>query len=270
MKLAVTGKGGVGKTTLASLLARVFAAQGKNVLAIDANPDPNLATALGIPPEEAARIVPIAEMKELVEERTGAKPGTMGGIFKMNPKVDDIPDRFSARIDGVKLIVMGTVQKGGGGCVCPESVLLRTLVTHLILARKDVVVMDMDAGVEHLGRGTAQGIDAFIAVVEPGQRSVQTGLAVRRLAKDLGVQRFYVVASKIRNEADIRYVQQAMAGSPVLGAIGYHDEIAEADRLGKGVYESAPGAVADAKEIIERLEQIYQEAHHAKEVGHGH
>lgn len=267
MKLAITGKGGVGKTTLASLLARVFAEDGKNVLAIDANPDPNLATALGIPAEEASRIIPIAEMKELIEERTGAKPGTMGGIFKMNPRVDDIPDRFAARIDGVKLIVMGTVTKGGGGCICPESVLLRTLVTHLILTRKDVVVMDMDAGVEHLGRGTARGIDAFIAVVEPGQRSVQTALAVRRLAKDLGVEKFYVVASKVRSEADMRYVKEALADSPVLGAIGYHEEIAEADRLGKGVYESAPAAVGDVKKIKEKLEHIYQEAHRGKEIG---
>ncbi|MDO8472971.1 MAG: carbon monoxide dehydrogenase accessory protein CooC [Dehalococcoidia bacterium] len=266
MKLAVTGKGGVGKTTVASLLARVYAAEGKNVLAIDANPDPNLATALGIPAEEVQRIVPIAEMKELVEERTGAKPGTMGGVFKMNPRVDDIPEKYAARIDGVRLIVMGTVAKGGGGCICPESVLLRTLVTHLILTRKDVVVMDMDAGVEHLGRGTARGIDAFIAVVEPGQRSVQTALAVKRLAHDLGIEKFYVVGSKVRNEADRKYVQDNMAGSNIIGFLSYHPEIVEADRLGRGVYESAPKAVEEVRKIKEKLDRLYEEAHGGKEV----
>jgi CO dehydrogenase maturation factor len=264
MKLAITGKGGVGKTTVTSLLARVFAAEGNNVLAIDANPDPNLATALGIPLSEAEKIVPIAEMKSLIEERTGAKPGTMGGIFKMNPRVDDIPERFSARVDGVKLIVMGAVTKGGGGCICPESVLLKTLVSHLILTRKDVVIMDMDAGVEHLGRGTAQGIDAFIAVVEPGQRSVQTALSVRRLARDLGVEKVYVVGSKVKNESDRRFIEQNMAGSEVLGYISYHADLAEADRMGKGVYESSPEAVEEAREIRKRLEIIYREVHGEK------
>ena len=155
MKLAITGKGGVGKTTLASLLARVFASQGRTVLAIDADPDANLAAALGYAPEEFSKITPVSEMSELIEERTGAKPGTTGGYFKINPRVDDIPDRFSARRNGVKLLVMGGVKKGGGGCICPESVLLRSLVNHLILYEKDVVIMDMEAGIEPLGRATA-------------------------------------------------------------------------------------------------------------------
>ncbi|MBI2858262.1 MAG: AAA family ATPase [Chloroflexi bacterium] len=261
MKLAITGKGGVGKTTAASLLAWAFAAEGKNVLAIDANPDPNLAMALGIPPEEAEKIVPVAEMKALIEERTGAKPGTMGGMFKMNPRVDDIPDKYSARVDGIKLIVMGTVTKGGGGCICPESVLLRTLVSHLILSRKDVVIMDMEAGVEHLGRGTARGIDAFIAVVEPGQRSVQTALAVKRLAHDIGIEKFYVIGSKVKDDADRRYVAENMPGAEIIGFLSYDPLIAEADRLGKGVREHAPSAVAEAEVIKQRLERIYQEAH---------
>ncbi len=267
MKLAITGKGGVGKTTATALLARVFAAEGKNVLAIDANPDPNLAMALGIPPEEAEKIVPVSEMKEEIEERTGAKPGTMGGMFKMNPRVDDIPDKYAARVDGVKLIVMGTVTKGGSGCICPESVLLRTLVSHLILTRKDVVIMDMEAGVEHLGRGTARGIDAFIAIVEPGQRSVQTALAVKRLAHDIGIEKFYVIGSKVRNEADRIYVEQNMPGADVLGFISFNPELAEADRLGKGVYEHAPAAVEEVKKIKDRLEGIYKEAHRGEKVG---
>ncbi|MEW6033457.1 MAG: carbon monoxide dehydrogenase accessory protein CooC [Chloroflexota bacterium] len=267
MKLAITGKGGVGKTTVSSLLARVFAAEGRTVLAIDANPDANLAAALGIPQDEASRIVPIAEMKELIEERTGAKPGTFGGYFKVNPRVDDIPERFAARVDNVRLIVMGTVKKGGAGCVCPESAVLRSLVSHLFLGRSDVVIMDMDAGVEHLGRGTARGIDAFIAVVEPGQRSIQTAHAVRRLARDLGVDRFYVVGSKVRNEADREFIARSMSGSRVIGFISYHPEVAEADRQGKGVYDAAPAAVEEVKKIKENLERIYGEAHVEKKDG---
>src|SRR4030042_538468 len=196
MKLAIAGKGGVGKTTLASLLAGVYSAEGKVVIASDADPDANLAMALGIPREEAQRITPIAELKDLIEERTGARPGGMGGFFKLNPKVDDIPERFSARKDNIRLLVMGSVKAGGGGCVCPESVLLKGLLSHLLLGRSEVVIMDMEAGLEHLGRGTAQGVDAFIIVVEPGKRSLQRAEAVQRLAKDLGVGQCYVVGSK--------------------------------------------------------------------------
>jgi len=182
MKLAITGKGGVGKTTTASLLARIYAAEGKQVIAIDANPDANLATALGISAEEAQRITPIVEMKDLIEERTGANKGSMGGFFKVNPKVDDIPEKFSIRKDGICLLIMGTVKKGGSGCLCPEGALLKSLLSHLVLGRSEVVIIDMDAGVENLGRGTAKGVDAFIIVAEPGQRSFQTARAIRKLA----------------------------------------------------------------------------------------
>ena len=161
-KIAVTGKGGVGKTTLTSLLAHTYARQERKVIVIDADPSPNLAWALGFPAELVSEITPIAEMGELIEERTGAKPGGSGGWFKINPMVEDIPERFSAQYQGIRLLQLGTVKKGGAGCICPESVLLKTLVTHLLLDRSsDVVIMDMEAGVEHLGRATAQAVDAF-------------------------------------------------------------------------------------------------------------
>ena len=256
MKLAITGKGGVGKTTTASLLARVYAAEGKKVIAIDANPDANLASALGISPEEAQRIIPIAELQDLIEERTGAKQDSMGGFFKVNPKVDDIPEKFSIRKDGIQLLVMGTVKKGGSGCLCPEGALLKSLLSHLVLGRSEVVIMDMDAGVENLGRGTAKGVDAFIIVVEPGQRSFQTARAIRKLAKDLGVVKCYVIGSKTKDEADRQFIKQSMSDFEVLGFINYHSEVAEADRLGKSVFEAAPQAVADVKEIIKQLEQL--------------
>src|SRR5680860_987595 len=160
MKIAITGKGGVGKTTFAGTMARIMAADGYQVLAVDADP----AAVLGVSPEKAASIVPIAEMKDLIAERTGAQPGTMGGFFKVNPRVHDIPEEFSLSLDGIRLMVMGTVKEGSGGCVCPESVLLRSLIKHLLVHRKEAVLLDMEAGIEHLGRGTAEGVDAMIVI----------------------------------------------------------------------------------------------------------
>ncbi len=256
MKLAITGKGGVGKTTLSSLLAKAYAADGYKVLAIDANPDANLATALGIPPEQAQQITPIAELDRLIEERTGAKPGTVGAMFKLNPRVDDIPDRFSIAVDGVKLLVMGTVKKGGGGCICPESVLLKSLVRHLVLQRSEVVIMDMDAGVEHLGRGTTAAMDALIVVVEPGRRSLQTAQSIRALAQDLGIDKCFVVGSKTRSQADRQFIADNLPGFEVLGFIDYSEAIIQADRKGTSVYDTAPDAVAAVRQIKEGLKHV--------------
>lgn len=256
MKIAITGKGGVGKTTLSSLLASIFASRGKNVIAIDANPDMNLATALGIDAEEAGKLTPIAELDDLVEERTGAKPGSSGAFFNLNPKVDDIPDRFSVQKDHIKLLIMGTVKKGGSGCLCPESTLLKSLLSHLVLTRSEVVVMDMDAGVENVGRGTAKAVDALIMVVEPGQRSFQTARAIRDLARDLGLTKCYVVGSKIRSGEDKKFVVDSLSDFEVLGFVHFNPEVAEADREGKSVFETAPHAVEDVTKIIERLEQL--------------
>jgi CO dehydrogenase maturation factor len=255
MKLAITGKGGVGKTTLASLLAHLYAAEGNTVLAIDANPDANLASALGLSQDEARRITPIAEMKELIEERTGAKPGTSAPFFKLNPRVDDIPERFSAKIDGIRLLIMGTVKKAGGGCMCPESALLRNLMNHLLLRESEVVIMDMDAGVEHLGRGTARAVDAFIIVVEPGRRSIQTAEAIRDLARELGIKKSYVVGSKTTSDADRQFIIDSVPDYEVLGFINYSPKIMEADLKGMSVFDAAPEAVAEAKKIKERLEE---------------
>ncbi len=256
MKLAISGKGGVGKTTLASLLARIYAAEGNSVLAIDANPDANLAPALGIPAQQVAEITPIAELEDLIEERTGAKPGSVGAYFKLNPRVDDIPDRFSATRDNIKLLVLGTVKKGGGGCICPESALLKSLMTHLLLRRSEVVILDMDAGVEHVGRGTAQSVDAFIMVVEPGQRSIQTAQAIGGLARDLGIASCYVVGSKTKSEAERQFIIHNMPDFEILGFINYDPKIMEADLKGEAVFDLAPEAVKEATEVKERLEQV--------------
>jgi len=258
LKVAITGKGGVGKTTLSSLLARLYAAEGNTVLAIDANPDANLGTALGIPAEELSRITPIAQMEELVQERTGGKPGTIGGFFKLNPRVDDIPERFSIAKDGVRLLVMGTVKKGGSGCMCPESALLRSLLNHLLLRRSEVVILDMDAGVEHLGRGTAESVDAFISVVEPGRRSLDTAQAVKRLAEDIGIKKCYVVGNKVTSDADRQFIIENLPDFELLGFISYNPKIVEADRKGISPFDVDPNAVSEVRVIKEKLEAIWR------------
>jgi CO dehydrogenase maturation factor len=256
MKLAVTGKGGVGKTTTASLLANAYAEAGFKVIAIDANPDANLAMALGFNPKEYRDITPVAEMKDLIEERTGSKPGTFGSVFKMNPRVDDIPERFALKKGNIMLLVMGTVKKGESGCLCPESALLKSLVSHLVFRSSEVVVMDMDAGVEHMGRGTAKAVDAFIIVVEPGQRSFQTARSIRGLATDMGIKNFFIVGSKTRNEEDRKFIRESLPEFKVLGFLNYNDDIAEADKMGKSVYLSSPQAVTEINEIKKALDAL--------------
>ncbi len=256
MKLAITGKGGVGKTTLASVLARLYASEGRTVLAIDADPDANLGAALGIAGEDLDRIVPIARMDDLIRERTGGQPGTVGGFFKLNPKVDDIPERFSVSRYGVKLLVLGTVKKGGSGCICPESSLLKSLLNHLFLRVDDAVILDMEAGIEHLGRATAQGVDAFIAVVEPGMRSLDTARAVRKLAADLGIRKCYVVGNKVSSEEDRQFVIDKLSDYEVLGFISQNHRIVEADRKGLSPFDVDSQVVAEVQQIKQKLDTL--------------
>ncbi|OFW56891.1 MAG: carbon monoxide dehydrogenase [Actinobacteria bacterium RBG_19FT_COMBO_54_7] len=253
MKIAVTGKGGVGKTTLAGGLARLLAKQGFNVVAVDADPDANLASSLGIPEEEMAGVVPIADMKELIAERTGSKPGTFGSYFKMNPKVDDLPEALSKLHDGVRLLIMGTVKEGGGGCICPESVMLKALLQHLLIARKDMVILDMEAGLEHLGRGTAASVDAMIIVIEPGMRSVQTANTIRKLASDLLVPRVYVVINKVQDPEEAEIISRRLDGLPLLGSISFSPVVRRADIEGKSPYDLDSAFVEEVREIKDRL-----------------
>lgn len=230
MKLAISGKGGVGKTTVAALLARMFAFNGKRVLAIDADPVASLANSLGI--KDADSIIPISEMKDEIEKRTGAKAGSFGSYFKMNPKVDDMPDTLYKEIDGIRLMVMGTVEKGGSGCICPESVLLKTLVSHLLLQRDEVVILDLEAGVEHLGRGTAHAVGLMIAVVEPGTRSMDAARKIKRLAKDIGIKNVAVIANKVRSKNDLEIIKKGLPDMHLLGNIPYDSAIIESDLSG--------------------------------------
>ena len=251
MKLAVTGKGGVGKTTVTAGIARVLAERGVKVLAIDCDPASNLALALGFPSDQ--RLTPIAEMKELIAERTEAKPGSMGGFFKLNPRVDDLPEKYFLEKDGVRLMVMGTVQKGGGGCVCPENVMVRTLVTHLLLGRGEAVVLDMEAGVEHLGRATAQAVDRLIVVVEPGQRSLEVAQKIRRLAADIGLKQIALIGNKVRGEADREFLKSKMPDFPFLGFLSYDPRIVEADLAGEPPDAGNPDFLKAMRIIVDQI-----------------
>lgn len=253
MKIAVTGKGGVGKTTFSSMLSRMFADDGYRVVSVDADPDANLGLALGFPKEVYETIVPISEMKNLVNERTSAETGTFNKMFKLNPKVDDIPDKYCKEYNGVRLLTLGTVDSGGSGCVCPEHVLLKRLCSHLILQNKDVVVMDMEAGIEHLGRGTAQGVDAFIVVVEPGERSLQTYRKVKRLGMDIGVKKVFVVGNKVRNKSDEDFIASNLQDGELLGFIYYNQDVIDSDRASQSPYDVSEDTKIQINEIKSRL-----------------
>lgn len=251
MKIAVSGKGGVGKTTFSAMLIRTLNDQGKKVLAIDADPDANLAAAIGIP--DAETITPISEMKDLVYERTEAKPGSVGGFFKMNPKVDDLPDALSARLDNIKLMRLGGVKKGGAGCICPESTMLKALITHIVLARDEVVVMDMEAGIEHLGRATAGAVDRLVVVVEPGRRSIDTAVHIKKLAGEIGLNRIAMIGNKIRSEKDIAFLKEHLKDFSFLGFLPYDDALIEADLQGKSPYEADSETRPKISEIAANL-----------------
>ena len=253
MKLAITGKGGVGKTTLASTLAMLYADEGRTVLAADVDPDANLGLALGLSQEEVDAIVPISKMRSLVEERTGASDASR--FYKLNPYVADIPEKYSRDINGVKLLVMGTVDVGGSGCVCPEHVMLKAILSSLTYRKNDVVIMDMEAGLEHLGRGTAANMDQFIVVIEPGARSVQTYRNVKRLAADLGVRRVRVVANKLRTEEDEAFIRSVIPAEDLLGCIHFNPQIMDADRQGKSPYDFSPAAMEEIRNIKKILDR---------------
>lgn len=232
MKIAIAGKGGVGKTTIAAALAMLFSGDQKNVVAIDADPDSNLASALGVPKQTREQIVSLSQMYDLIEERTGVRPGgSYGALFSLTPKVDDLLDRYAVDVNGVKLMVLGTIKTANSGCFCPENALLKAFLNHLILNRDDTLLMDMEAGLEHLGRGTTKNINILLVIVEPGMKSLETAQKIKMLAKELGIKRILAIANKVRTEEEKAAIKRELKAieMDILGSLPYDEEVSAAD-----------------------------------------
>lgn len=251
MKIAITGKGGVGKTTVVVMLGKVLHDKGFNVLFIDADPDMNLATLLGIP--EDIHVTPIVALKELIAERTGVPLNEPAPFFKMNPKVDDIPERYCIRHNGFKLMVMGTVQKGGGGCACPENAFLKTLLTYLMISSDEWVLLDMEAGIEHLGRGTATGVDHMIIVVEPNRTSIETARRIKKLAGDLRIKSLKVIGNKIQHPEEEEFLKEEMKGFDTIGYISYADDIRRLSLRKISLHEVGRDSLQEFEKIVHSL-----------------
>ncbi len=258
MKIAISGKGGVGKTTLAAFLSQIYAETGHDVLAVDADPSPSLALALGVPEQLRAGLKPISQMEDLILERTGAKPGSTGGFFTLNPRVDDIPARFSIAHRGVRLLELGAIDQGGSGCICPESALLKTLITHLLFRQEDVLIVDFYAGVEHLGRATADFVDIMLIVSEPTRRSAATARQIVKLARDIGLDRLWLVGNKIQNEGESAFLQTEIPGIPILGMLPASPGVLEADRMGISVVAELLQIYTSTLRIAEKIESQYR------------
>jgi len=250
MKIAVSGKGGAGKTLVSGLLAWSFADDGYQVIAIDADPDANLATTLGFGPETG--ITPLSQLKELIKDRTSAGEGE-AGYFKLNPHVGDIPEKYSVQRDGIRLLVMGQVKKGGAGCYCPENSLLGSLMAHLILGRDEVVIMDMAAGIEHLNRGTARRVDILLVVTEPSRASIETTKRIQELARDIGLDNLTVVGNKIRSQTEKDFLVSALPGFQFSGFIPYDQAITNAEVHNGSLKSASPSINQAVKDIYRKL-----------------
>jgi CO dehydrogenase maturation factor len=253
MKIALAGKGGVGKTTISASLARYLADRGERVFAIDADPNANLALSLGVSRERAESIVPISEMRELIAERTGVEPGAVGAYFTVNPRVDDLPDRFKLEHEGVMLLQVGAIKEPSAGCYCPENALLKSLLMHLVMQRGETVILDMEAGFEHLTRGTSQAFDAMIIVVEPSLQSVVTATRIHALADKIGIRNVFYVGNMVRTAEDAAFIDKELAGGIVVGHVGYSEEIRTAVREGRAPYDVSPQLASDIAAIWEAV-----------------
>jgi CO dehydrogenase maturation factor len=254
MKIAIGGKGGVGKTTVCSVWAQLFADEGHDVLAIDADPSLSLGAAFGLPAERSPR--PLIEMKDLIAERTGTRKDAVGAYFRLNPTVSDLPEEHWLKVGNVKLLVLGAVTRAGGGCACPEGAFLKSLLAHTILQRDELVLVDLAAGVEFLGRASVQGIDAFVVVVEPGSRSIETGGNIAAMARDLGIGTVGAIANKVTEPAQLDVIRSKLGDTPLLGAVTYSKSIQEADLQRAPVIQADAAAVQELNKARQRLVEL--------------
>ena len=257
-KIAVGGKGGVGKTTVSAILAQLFAEAGYDVLAIDADPDVNLASAFGVPQDQSPE--PLIEMKALIAERTGTGRDTLGAYFKLNPKVSDVPEEYWIEAKGLKLLVLGAITQAGGGCACPEGAFLKALLTHTILQRQEVVMVDLAAGVEFMGRASVQGIDALVLVIEPGARSIETANNMAQMAKKLGIGCVGVIANKIAEASQIDAIRSQFGDAVLLGTLKSSRSLQEADLERKPVFEADSDVTDELRRTMGQLEELIARA----------
>ncbi|OHB63588.1 MAG: hypothetical protein A2Y77_05180 [Planctomycetes bacterium RBG_13_62_9] len=254
MKIAIGGKGGVGKTTVCAVWAQLFAEEGHDVLAIDADPSLSLGAAFGLPAERTPK--PLIEMKDLIAERTGTRKDALGAYFRLNPAVSDLPEEHWLKVGNVKLLVLGAVTRAGGGCACPAGAFLKALLTHTILQRDELVLVDLAAGVEFMGRASVQGIDAFVVVVEPGGRSIETAGNLAAMAGDLGIGFVGAVANKVTESAQLDVIRSQLDGIPLLGSVAYRKSIQEADLQRTPVIQADAAAVQELNEARHRLVEL--------------
>ncbi|HID17680.1 TPA: cobyrinic acid a,c-diamide synthase [Candidatus Bathyarchaeota archaeon] len=240
MKVAISGKGGVGKTFLASSLALYFLRRGLKVLAIDADPTPNLAVNLGVPFNEARRIIPISENLELIRSKTETG---VPGVYRLSFDVKDVVENYSIKTpSGVNLVVMGAVRFAGEGCTCPANALLRALLRHMLTKRDEVVIIDMEAGTEHLGRGTAKHVDSMLIVADANLKSLETASKIHELSSSMGVKKVFIVGNKVSNELEERAITRFCLNRaiPLLGVIPYDERVFEAEVRGEPLSIHAP------------------------------
>jgi CO dehydrogenase maturation factor len=256
MKIAVSGKGGVGKTTIASMLLLELSSRGKQLLAIDADPNGGLAEALGYDRAERGAITPLVERKSLIEERTGANPGMSGGYFVLNPKVDDLVSQFSVPVSGVPVVVMGGLKEALTGCYCSENALLRSFLRHLMVERDEWVVLDMEAGFEHLTRGTAQSVDLLLVVVEPGERSIVTAERLTALAAHAGIPMIRYVLNKLHGEEQLQRIAVRLGRENILASIPFDLSAVIADLDGTVPFSACPVLKEEVRRLVEYLESV--------------
>jgi len=249
VKIAVSGKGGVGKTTISAFLVQTLADRGRQVLAIDSDPSPHLAKALDFPQAEDIR--PIAEMRELIQERSERD----GPFYRLNPRVSDIPERFMRQKGNIKLMVLGAIQQGGAGCACADNAVLRTLLNTLLLSKDEDIVIDMEAGVEHLGRGTIASVDHLLVVIQPYRGSLETASKILAMGKDLKMNHLEIVANQVHGQEDLDYIQENLGVKPI-GVFFTSDEVREAERAGAPIYDAGSTFRKSSEDLLDRLEQM--------------